>query len=121
MGGGTIILPWPPKELSPNARVNWRRLRGNGSLGETYKRTAWALAKEAKLALPPGDTWVSLNITFCPPDRRRRDLDNMFSSIKAGLDGICKAGGFDDSRFGTVTLTTGEPVKNGKVAVRIEG
>jgi crossover junction endodeoxyribonuclease RusA len=116
---GSVLLPWPPKELSPNARVNWRKLRGPQSPGERYKQTAWALCKEARLTVAPGDGWISLFITFSPPDRRRRDIDNMLASLKSGLDGIALALGVDDQRFGTITMTRGEPVKHGKIVVAI--
>ena len=118
--GGRIELPWPPKELSPNARVHYRVKRGPGSKGETYQTAAWALAKEAGVSLP-GEGWISVFITFCPPDRRKRDIDNMFASIKDGLDGIARAAGADDSRFGTFMLTRGTPIKGGKVIVEVAG
>lgn len=41
--------------------------------------------------------WVSL--TFLPPDRRRRDLDNLIASMKSGLDVLADALGVDDNRF----------------------
>jgi crossover junction endodeoxyribonuclease RusA len=42
---------------------------------------------------------LHLTITFVPPDRRHRDLDNMLSSIKAGLDALRDVLGVDDSRW----------------------
>jgi crossover junction endodeoxyribonuclease RusA len=47
-----------------------------------------------------------LVVTFCPPDERKRDLDNMLAAIKSGLDGIADAIGMDDSRW-EITMRRG--------------
>lgn len=59
-----------------------------------------------------------LSIRFCPPDRRRRDLDNMFASFKHGIDAVAEAIGIDDYGF-AFTIVRGEPVKGGRVEVTI--
>ncbi|MEJ7933513.1 hypothetical protein WG907_04475 [Sphingobium sp. AN558] len=59
-----------------------------------------------------------LTLRFCPPDRRRRDLDNMLASFKQGIDAISETIGLDDYHFG-LTLSRGEPVKGGSVEVTI--
>jgi crossover junction endodeoxyribonuclease RusA len=59
-----------------------------------------------------------LTIAFCPPDNRRRDLDNMLASFKHGIDAISEAIGIDDYGFG-FTIMRGEPVKGGCVRVTI--
>lgn len=51
-------------------------------------------------------------VRFCPPDRKRRDVDNMLASIKSGLDGVADAIGQDDSQWQTHTITRG-PVEDG--------
>lgn len=61
---------------------------------------------------------AELNITFNPPDRRRRDLDNMLAACKAYLDGISDALGVDDSNF-KLTIQKGEVVKGGQVVVEV--
>jgi crossover junction endodeoxyribonuclease RusA len=60
-----------------------------------------------------------VEITFYPPDNRRRDLDGMFSSIKSHLDGIAKATGVDDAGW-TFTLSKAEPVKGGAVMLHFK-
>jgi crossover junction endodeoxyribonuclease RusA len=57
-------------------------------------------------------------MTFCPPDKRRRDRDNLIASMKAATDGIADALGTDDSKF-IVTYAMGSPVKGGSVEVTI--
>ena len=61
----------------------------------------------------------SLAFTFCPPDARRRDLDNYLAHEKCRVDGIAKALGIDDSQFRPITIDWGEKVKGGKVIVEI--
>jgi crossover junction endodeoxyribonuclease RusA len=100
-----IVLPWPPKELSLNARVH-RQVRAR--IGAKYRETCFWLTKEAQERLS-GDR-VHLTITFVPPDRRRRDLDNMHSSMKYGLDGLADALGVDDSIFRPVTLDVADEI-----------
>ena len=93
-----VTLPWPPKELSPNARTHWRK---KAPITKAYKHACWALAMEARL---PDFEWdgvsrVHVWIDFYPPDRRHRDDDNCISSFKAGRDGLALALGIDDRHF----------------------
>lgn len=84
-----------------------------------YKLAAWAVAREAMdLAWCRPNEGVHLRICFHPPDKRRRDLDNMLASIKSGLDGISDAIGVDDSQW-SLSLSRGEPVPGGAVAIEI--
>ena len=94
-----ITLPWPPKELSPNARLHWAK---KSKAAKSYKRVCWALAVQAgaKTGIPwDGD--IHLWIDFYPPDRRHRDDDNMISAFKSGRDGLAQALGVNDKRFRT--------------------
>lgn len=114
-----IELPWPPKELSPNARIHHME---KAKATKAYRETAYWLTaahgefRGAANLLPEGE--VKLRIEFYPPDRRRRDLDGMFSSIKAGLDGIADAICVNDQRFG-FDISRRPPVKNGRVVITI--
>ena len=105
-----VILPWPPKELSPNARVHFRK---KAAAVKTYKLDAYFSACAAGR-----QAGSSVSITFNPPDNRRRDLDNMLASIKSGLDGIAAAIGVDDSKW-SLTIRKGEVVKGGQVTVEV--
>lgn len=58
----------------------------------------------------------SIAVTFRPPDKRRRDKDNMIASFKSGQDGIADALGVDDSTL-PVSHETGTPVRGGRVDV----
>lgn len=107
----TVTLLWPPKELSPNARTHFH---AKAKIAKVYREAAYWSAHGRKF---PADA-LTLSITFYPPDKRKRDLDNMLSSIKAGLDGIADALGVNDERFALI-LRRAAPVKGGRVTVVI--
>ena len=90
-----IVFPWPPKDLSPNARVYWAR---KAKAAKSYRRTCFYLAKEAKVTAPDEGP-INLVIEFVPPSRRSYDADNCVAQIKAGLDGLAEAMKINDRRF----------------------
>ena len=88
-----VTLDYPPASLSPNKRLHWSKV---SKAKAQYRKSCWADCKAAgwhKIDM----AHVHVRITFHPPDKRRRDLDNMLSSFKAGIDGIVDAIGVDDS------------------------
>lgn len=110
-----VDLPWPPKELSPNARLNWRAKHRRR---HAYRHTCSWTCVEQKLRRIEADR-VHATIKFYPPDARHRDVDNMLASIKAGIDAVAEAIGVDDSRW-TITLRVGPHRKPGCVRIEIE-
>ena len=111
-----LELPWPPTKLNPNrSRNRMERHR----LAAKYKSDCFYAAR-ADGARPVGDDSVALIVTFCPPNKQARDMDNTVASFKAGQDGLSDALGVDDSRF-IPTYRMGDPVKGGAVVVEIEG
>ena len=112
-----IELPWPPRPLSPNARVHWRE---KNSIGKKYEEAAhWATLAAGYRDLTHY-TGLMLHIVFHPPSARRADIDNMLASIKKGIDGISKATGVDDAKF-EITMKRSAPIKGGKVSIAITG
>jgi crossover junction endodeoxyribonuclease RusA len=110
----TLILEWPDMQLSPNKRrdlraLTWRRQRAR-TLG-------FAIARDRGLALAAVP--LRLRIEFSPPDRRRRDLDNLYSAFKAYQDGIFQALDLDDSLIASVELVRCEPVPGGEVRLDV--
>lgn len=115
-----IRLAWPPKELNPNARVHFHQ---KARAAKAYRDSAYWLAKSSPVdsgnnEYNEDETQITLQIQFLPPDKRKRDLDNMLSSIKSGLDGIADALCINDQRF-ALNISRGAPVKGGKVMVAI--
>jgi crossover junction endodeoxyribonuclease RusA len=110
-----IRLPWPPKELSPNARVHYR---ARAEVVKAYRTQAYWIA-DANLLAMPYEGEIVLSVEFLPPDKRRRDLDNMLASAKAALDGLADAHAVNDHRF-ALFLRRGEPTKGGAILVTVQ-
>lgn len=111
-----LAIAWPDRVLHPNARSHW------SAKAKAAKKARAGAAWEArvqwgKVTMPDGP--IAVHLEFCPPDRRRRDLDGCLSSIKPHLDGIADALGVDDNRF-QPTLRMGEPYTGGMVRVVVE-
>ena len=108
-----VIYPWPPKELSPNARTHWSV---KAREAKKLKNASWALTMAARPDISHQS--AHLSVEFRPPSRRRIDLDNCIARFKAGFDGIASAIGIDDSKF-TITAFIGQPITGGGVRVVI--
>lgn len=112
-----ITLSWPVQALWPNRKAHYLRKSDAARVAknEGYYATkagVWQSFKDHKGNIP-------LQVTFFPPDARRRDLDGMFSAMKNFLDGIALAIGVDDTRFRPISLDVGEVRKGGAVEVEI--
>jgi crossover junction endodeoxyribonuclease RusA len=92
-----IVFPWFPKELSPNARIFWAQ---KAAIAKVYRKAWYVLALRVRERVDPAAP-IALTVTFHPPDRRPRDLDNCIASIKSGMDGLADALGVNDRLFVT--------------------
>ena len=110
-----ISLPWPSRDLHPNARVHW----GQRARAAKKARTDGAMATRAAGVRQIDADRLKVTATFCPPDRRARDEDGMLSSVKSYFDGIADVIGVDDSRW-SIHVRRDEPVKHGAVNIEIE-
>lgn len=103
-----IVLSWPHRNLSPNARTHWAaksRVSGKAKTDAFYA---------TKAANP--QPFTSFHLIFCPPDNRKRDLDNLIASMKSPLDGMAMALRVNDNAF-RFTAEIGEVVPGGRVIV----
>ena len=91
-----ITYPWPLKSLSPNARVHWS-IKSKAT--KNMRRAAHLLTLEAGWRGVEWEGDILISVIFFPPDKRARDIDNMFSSSKAIFDGLADALGVNDKRF----------------------
>jgi crossover junction endodeoxyribonuclease RusA len=93
-----ITLPWPPKELSPNARMNWAAL---AKIKAEYRKVCYfnAIEQDCKTRVFDKTTALPMSVTFYQPDRRHRDDDNMIQAFKSGRDGLADAFGVNDRLF----------------------
>ncbi|EFC0657388.1 RusA family crossover junction endodeoxyribonuclease [Escherichia coli] len=109
-----FVLPYPP-----TVNTYWRR-RGNtyfvSKVGERYRRDVALIVREQRLKLNlPGR--LAIKIIAEPPDKRRRDLDNI---LKAPLDALTHAGLLiDDEQFDEINIVRGLPVPGGRLGVKI--
>ncbi len=117
-----LVLPFPDKRLSPNARLHWRQK------ADAAKRARWdasyAVLEAAKGSLSETRralvdmTRIPLTVCFYPPVRRHRDDDNMVGAFKSYRDGIADALGVNDRRFQPHYIFA-DPEKPGRVEVEI--
>lgn len=110
-----VELPWPSSALSPNARGHFQIVARAKKKARSDAAVACAAAGIRKL----NASALHLTLTFCAPDKRRRDIDNLLASSKALIDGIADATGVDDSTY-TITLARGPVRKGGAVLADIE-
>jgi Holliday junction resolvase RusA-like endonuclease len=116
-----LILPWPSKDLSPNARVHWTKKAkaAREARNLAYCRSLFCGMHGSGQDFKCGR--IHLWIDFYPPTKRLPDDDNMLSRCKAYRDGIADALGIDDKRFVSHPFVKDEVRKGGQVVVRITG
>lgn len=113
----TVVLPYPAKTLSPNARPDKFTL---ARAKKAYRKCGWEAGLVSGLHLL-GQGRVTMQLIFCPPPvKRKRDLDNAAASMKSGLDGIADALKIDDSEWEWERPMWGEPTKTGEVQLLIQ-
>ena len=112
----TLELPWPP-----SVNRYWRHNRGRTHVsaeGRRYRADVAAIVASARIAGIPFRGAVRVLIRAYPPDRRRRDLDNLG---KAVLDALEFAGVVeDDSQVCDLRIVRDEPVRGGRIEVEVE-
>lgn len=104
-----LEIPYPYKELSPNARVHHMVLHRKK---KSYKNLVYWLVKDSKLQAD-----VNMKIVW-HPRTKSADLDNFIASFKAGQDGISQAWGLDDVHF-NFNYEKGKSVRGGKVILHV--
>lgn len=112
----SVELPWPDRRLHPNARVH--RMERARVVKQARADSAW-WAKAAGVKRVKATT-LHVTAIFAPPDKRRRDLDGMLSSIKPALDGIADVLGVDDHFSKQITIRCEAPKPHGAVRIEIE-
>ncbi len=114
-----ITLPWPPKVLSPNSRAHWRRKYAASLKCRRLAYYTATMASADQREHVRDSLTLKMTLTFLPPDKRRRDLDNIEAAMKAYLDGIFQACKADDSAIRMTVKTWGDVVQSGAVIVEI--
>ncbi len=113
----TLMLPWPPTlnhyrvpiVLGKTARLV------TSTAGKQYCTAVAVAVKNQTLPAMKFVEPVEVEIVCHPPNRARRDLDN---HLKAALDGMAKAGVYqDDSLIHRLVLSWGKVIAGGALMV----
>lgn len=117
-----LRISWPDKALSKNAGSPWSKgtqIRRSKAVA-AQRREVWALALEQGVKRLRGP--LRLSFTFHPPDRRRRDVQNVPEMLAGAIDGIADAHGTDDWKYKPDWPDHfSEPVKGGCVLIEVRG
>ncbi|HDW0958156.1 RusA family crossover junction endodeoxyribonuclease, partial [Escherichia coli] len=84
--------------------------------GKRYRRDVALIVRQQRLKLNLSGR-LAIKIIAEPPDKRRRDLDNI---LKAPLDALTHAGLLiDDEQFDEINIVRGLPVPGGRLGIKI--
>ena len=115
----TLELPWPPSINRYYRSLRKGALAGRVLIseeGRAYRLAVDAVVREAK-ARKRFDVPLSVAVLANPPDRRARDLDNLFKSV---LDSLQHSGVYlNDSQIDDLHIKRGAVVKGGRLTVSI--
>jgi crossover junction endodeoxyribonuclease RusA len=110
-----LTLPWPP-----SINHYWRHFRGRTVIsqeGRTFRTNVCALLAGGGPRKPPAGGRIALTLDAFPPDRRRRDLDNIQKPV---LDALQHAGVYlDDSQIDLLVTRRCARMENGKLEIEI--
>lgn len=84
-----LTLPYdrPPKALAGNTRVHWRKRSKDTNQVRTDVLT---VARQAALHLAAPIRHITVQLTWAPGDRRRRDSDNLWPLLKVACDALAR-------------------------------
>ena len=114
-----LTLPWPPSANTYYRHVSRGPLAGRTLLseaGRAYRKAVDAVVAQARarkaLAVP-----LEVRIAAFPPDRRKRDLDNLLKSV---LDCLEASGVIEnDNLIESLSIYRAERVAGGQLEVQI--
>lgn len=109
-----FTLPFPP-----SVNHYWHHGKGQhfiSAKGKLYRTSVVAEIARLRLAKRFSDR-IGLMVLAHPPDRRKRDLDNM---LKAPLDALQHAGVLgDDNQIDDLHIIRGEKVQGGRLDITL--
>lgn len=104
-------LPWPP-----SVNTYWRHVGAKvliSAKGREYRREVENALRG--VAMTAGR--LAVEIVAFPPDRRKRDLDNL---LKAALDAVTHSGVWeDDGQIDSLSIHRGEVTEGGWLSVKV--
>lgn len=113
-----IDLPWPSRDLHPNARVHWS-VKARAT--KKARADAAICTRAAGIRCNDPDIPQALKVTviFYPPNNHKHDLDGCLSALKPSLDGVADIIGVDDSKW-SIALRKEKVLKGGAVRLELE-
>ncbi len=115
-------MPWPPSvnRIWRTVSINGRQRTLLSREGREYREEVCSLlngyAKDDEVCFKGS---VAVTVEASPPDKRRRDLDNV---LKAAMDSLTSAGIWaDDSQVDDLRILRKKPVVGGCLHVTVEG
>lgn len=110
-----LNLPWPPSANHYYRYVGYRTLVSRE--GRMFRRDVCALLAGGGPRKPPAGGRIALAMDAFPPDRRRRDLDNLQKPV---LDALQHAGVYkDDSQIDVLVAQRRQVVPGGRLNVDV--
>ena len=108
-GAVKLVLPHPP-----SVNHYWRHFRGHTVIsrdGRAYRDSVWAILRQHRIRRLDGR--LAVGTLWSPPDKRRRDIDNIG---KALFDALAFGGLYaDDEQIDRTATARVEPCNGGKV------
>ena len=105
----TIRLPYARPPISLNSRMHW------APKGKITREIRAMTALKARQARIPAMDSAHIELHWVPADRRKRDSDNPYPTLKAAIDGLKDAGVIsidDDSEHVTSRVVIDLPDPN---------
>lgn len=94
----TWKLPISGHPITLNQRMHWAN---KAHETKRIRTEVWARARAA--GIPNLDGRCEVQLVYRPPDKRRRDSDNLAPTFKAAVDGLVDAGVLSDDTDDLVT------------------
>ena len=111
-----FTLPFPPSVNHYYRRVGPRTLISRE--GRAYRRNVCALLAGNGPRKPPAGGRIALAMDAFPPDRRRRDLDNLQKPV---LDALEHGGLYEnDSQIDLLVTRRRTPVRDGRLNIHVD-
>jgi crossover junction endodeoxyribonuclease RusA len=112
-----LDLPWPPStnQLYRSVQINGSPRVLLSKQARDYHALVRRLVQIHRLPAFGDMDRLEVVIHARPPDRRKRDLDNLLKSV---LDALVKGGAIpDDGQIDKLAIVRGEPLKGGAITV----